>query len=641
MSNIKLFVVYFFLIWSSLSWSQSTLYRDLLPNDSRYGVLTAREVKNPNRASLDFAAWDANPLMAYPGKTGEQIQEKRHYKAMPLPISSPIYQIALNRKSTSLSEKTWSNPLSFSAMKRALSIELGWTLFSQLQARMDSIPGLQLTRIYFQESKVAGQAGSIWIEVKLDAGTTIQGVRDLDKDGFSEFYIQLTAESLREKNQTFEKWMKEDYMGKMLDSSAILQWAQQLAGYWYPSLNTDLVWDLPKQNWPGTKMIPTIAIRGNPFGTPHFTLLKIANLGPIAQRNSPNSSSSDEATPTKKADRNLPENYSANMERFQQELQPWNGNYDEWVASLKPLHSHWAKILNALPAQQMGLVGESQWLFFRRGMESVLGGDIGAQAKPYSPQQAIQEFREILEGNEVNFLFVPIPNKSEIYPEKVSASDSIWRQKILNPWGRKFLLELQENGTEVMDLLPPFLAQQRDTLYQKRDTHWNTKGMLIAAKALAKRIQQYDWYKDAKPNTKRFTTQETSYVRLGDIVERLPSALQAQHVADTLQGTRVFVQDTLPYSGPRHAPILLIGDSFTGVMESVDCRNAGIGAHLARLTGLDVEVITSWGGGPNVRAKVLKARQKQLKESTRLVIYMMTSRDLYQYPDGWQLLTEN
>ncbi len=639
--KILLRSLYFFLWMGSLAWSQSTLYRDLLPNDSRYGVLTAREVKTPNRASLDLAAWDANPLMAFPGKTGEQSLDKRHYKSMPLLVSSPISQIAQNRKSTALAEKTWQQPCSFSAMKRALSMELGWNLLSQLQARIDSIPGLQLSRVYYQKSKAQGQPSTIWIEVQLDAWTSIQGVLDLDKDGYSEFYIQISADSIREKSQAFEKWIEEDYMGKKLDSSEVLQWAQQLAGYWYPSLNTDLVWDLPKQNWPGTSLIPTIAIRGNPFGTPHHTLLKIAGLGPIAQRNSASSSTSDDAIPAKKADRNLPENYTANMERFQQELLSWNGNYEDWVASLKPLHSHWTIILSALPAQQMGLVGESQWLFFRRGMESVLGGDIGAQAKPYAPQQAIQEFREILEGNEVNFLFVPIPNKSEIYPEKVSASDSNWKHKILNPWGRKFLLELQENGTEIVDLLPPFIAQSQDTLYQMRDTHWNTKGMLIAAEQLARRIQQYDWYKDSKPNSARFTTHDTTYIRLGDIVERLPAAQQAMHVADTLIGKSVFIDGTTPYSGPRNAPILLIGDSFTGVMESVDCRNGGIGAHLARLTGLDVEVITSWGGGPNVRAKVLKARQKQLKESTRLVIYMMTARDLYHYPDGWQLLTEN
>jgi alginate O-acetyltransferase complex protein AlgJ len=247
-----------------------------------------------------------------------------------------------------------------------------------------------------------------------------------------------------------------------------------------------------------------------------------------------------------------------------------------------------------------------------------------------------------LEAAEVNMLFVPVPTKVELYAELLPGGDSSLLGKILNPWNRRFVQDAQEQGMEIMDLLPPFLASRQmekktdEPLYQKDDTHWTRRGMLIAAERIAKRIQQYSWYADLKPNLKRLESRDTIFTRLGDIVERLPAQEQVLFPPMKLNGSRVYLAGK-PYQGGKGAPIILIGDSFTGVMESVDCRNGGVGAHIARLTGLDVEVITSWGGGPNVRAKFLKARKAQLAQA-RLVIYMMTARDLYHYPDGWEPL---
>ena len=59
---------------------------------------------------------------------------------------------------------------------------------------------------------------------------------------------------------------------------------------------------------------------------------------------------------------------------------------------------------------------------------------------------------------------------------------------------------------------------------------------------------------------------------------------------------------------------MLIGDSFTGVFELVDCKSAGMGAHIAAATGIPVDIITSWGGGPLVRDKMLRARSNNLCE---------------------------
>jgi alginate O-acetyltransferase complex protein AlgJ len=45
----------------------------------------------------------------------------------------------------------------------------------------------------------------------------------------------------------------------------------------------------------------------------------------------------------------------------------------------------------------------------------------------------------------------------------------------------------------------------------------------------------------------------------------------------------------------------------------------------------------SYGGGPNVRRRLLRAAADRLAER-RLVVWIMTARDLYGYWEDWELL---
>ena len=112
----------------------------------------------------------------------------------------------------------------------------------------------------------------------------------------------------------------------------------------------------------------------------------------------------------------------------------------------------------------------------------------------------------------------------------------------------------------------------------------------------------------------------------------MPDKEKSKYAADTLAGMKIYKGDKA-YKGGKNAPILLMGDSFTGVFESVDQKSGGPGSLLAYATGLDVQVLTSWGGGPGVRARLKKMKKDML--SKRLVIYMMTARDYWQSPMEW------
>jgi alginate O-acetyltransferase complex protein AlgJ len=662
--------VFFVLILCVVPIYAQTTLRDLVKNpDPFHGTLTARVVAHPTRAALDMAAWVNNSLLASPGVAAEELPRTQYLEAMDLRPGNVFSRIEDQASGMGLSKSSLQSPLAFMAVKRAATVELHWDVLGKIHERLAKIPGLRASRLFIQPPtkqvpwKKKGPKTFFWIQVDLAPGTQGAGVRDDDQDGYPEYFGQVNSELLGSGFAGFENWVNQVYAAQELNDTQILDWAQQLASYWYPSYNTDLVWDLPETGFPSAKgdslflkMLggqiiedASLVIRGNPLGIPHFTVIAIPGKGPLAQRGGgepavvDRASQPEKSQPAKYADRQLPENYLANMERVGQELQQNGESFSAWDASLLPQRNAWSKFQASLPAGQMGFEGKNGWLFFRKSLGYTVGGDLSKQDSNFLPLPALIEFKGVLEAAEVNMLFVPVPPKTEVYPELLPQGDSSLIGKIINPWSRKFIRDAQDEGMEVMDLLPEYIAHRRDSgklqkiLYQKDDTHWTREGMMIAAEQLARRIQQYSWYAELKPNTSRFSSRDTLFSRLGDIVERLPADRQALYPAVELNGSRVYVNDSVPYAGGKGAPIILIGDSFTGVMESVDCHNGGVGAHIARLTGLDVEVITSWGGGPNVRQKFLKARKAQL-ESARLVIYMMTARDLYQYPEGWEAL---
>ena len=152
---------------------------------------------------------------------------------------------------------------------------------------------------------------------------------------------------------------------------------------------------------------------------------------------------------------------------------------------------------------------------------------------------------------------------------------------------------------------------------------------------IADRIREYAWFSGLEKVD--YKVVDTSFSRIGDIVERLPEADRTKYPAVNLKARQVYTPEGKPYRGNRTSPIMLIGDSFTGVFEYVDCKSAGVGAHIAAKTGVPVDVITSWGGGPLVRQKMMRARQKYLG-SKRLIVYIMVARDLYNYAQSWDPL---
>jgi alginate O-acetyltransferase complex protein AlgJ len=152
---------------------------------------------------------------------------------------------------------------------------------------------------------------------------------------------------------------------------------------------------------------------------------------------------------------------------------------------------------------------------------------------------------------------------------------------------------------------------------------------------LAKRVKQYPWYAELAREPQSFTTKDATFTRFGDLHSRLPEAQQKRYQPETLAAHRVLRSDGSAYEDDPDSPIVLLGDSFTGVYELTDVEHAGLSAHIARGISAPLDLVMSYGGGPNVRSKLLRRGQAELAKK-KLVIWVMADRDLYRYWEDWQ-----
>jgi len=80
---------------------------------------------------------------------------------------------------------------------------------------------------------------------------------------------------------------------------------------------------------------------------------------------------------------------------------------------------------------------------------------------------------------------MPIPNKENIYHEYLGTKKPIFLENLIS--------KLNELGVEVVDTQKAFdqvTAKTSSSLYHRDDTHWNAKGVKVAADLLADLIRK-------------------------------------------------------------------------------------------------------------------------------------------------------
>jgi alginate O-acetyltransferase complex protein AlgJ len=495
---------------------------------------------------------------------------------------------------------------------------------------------------------------------------------DEDGDGHPEIYGRARKDLLPAEAVSL---IRSEYAGKPLSPPEVHSWAHKLASYWYPSYNTDLI-DVTGA-WPDAETekdvrealgnlqvpAPTVVMRGKPAGTATYNVFVVEGVGPKGggrtagkpggdQAGKPGGGQAATGGDRSKVPRKPTPDPAPLARAIRKELAANGGSWERWARQVAPFQAAVRKKLKSAPAAVKALPGEDGFLYFRTALEYAVGGDIEKQPRKKNPLQVIKEWKQFLAKQGVDFLFVPVPTKAEIFPDKLDpASGAPLVGKVVNPYARKLLLSLAAAGVETVDLWSLFLAERAqasradarpdakaEDLFQHQDTHWSGRGLDLAARAIAARIERYPWYTGgALGKRQSFTTREVSFTRYGDLHSRLAEAVKKRYTPEALTGVQVLSPDGSVYNDDPDSPVVVLGDSFTGVYQLTDCEHAGVSAHLARAIGAPVDLVMSYGGGPNVRHKLMR-RGKGSLGSKRLVVWIMTARDLYNYWEAWEPL---
>jgi SGNH hydrolase-like domain, acetyltransferase AlgX len=616
-----------------------------------------REVARPTRAALDYAAYHANFMIADPAPEVEVASTQPPDTSQPFAGAIERDSLTSDIGKTPLSATERGEALAFAPLSEFLQArkladaaalaDVGAAVRAeQWGLRLPPGSAGQVLSELFLHEPASGPA-ELWAKIEFQPWfKAFADSADQDGDGFPELYGRIKQQVV---TPALVESIRKDYREPVLGPAEVKAWANQLSSYWYPSFNTDLIPSSGK--WPddqteagikqelGGRLFdqPTIVLRGKPQGKATYNVLIVRGMGEVtAQSRGPQLKL--------KKTRPSPEPRPV-AEAIQKELTSvGKGSWPKWRAELAPFQAALKKRLKSMPAQSKALAGNDGFLFYKNSLEYVAGGDLEKQPKGKNPLPIIVEFKQELDRLGVDFLFVPVPTKLEIYPEKLASDFEKLDGKIVNPGFRKFLLSLTKEGVEVVDLLPELLRAKavkasggEPLLFQHQDTHWTDRGLRLAADLLSTRIKKYPWYSELARHGQTFGLRETTFSRFGDLQSRLPDADQKKYKPETLVAHQVLSPDQKPYDDDPDSPVVLLGDSFTGVYQLTDAEHAGVSAHVARGISYPLDLVMSYGGGPNVRQKLLRRGSESLA-TKKLVIWMMTARDLHNYWEDWEPL---
>jgi hypothetical protein len=629
--------------------------------DRRRSRVFVREVDRPTRAQLDYAAYHQNFMIAQAEPEGEVEATKSASADTKNPFGGLLDPATLTGdiNELGLSEPERSSPLAFEPLVRFLASRkvAGVERFQELDAKvreeswgLPRRPGVitqALTELFLHRA-----AGGTELFAKIEFEPWFRGLGalpDQDQDGYPEIYGKVKPNA---SDSAALALIEGDYVSHSLDEGELKVWKNELVSYWYPSFNTDLV--EPSAVFPDehteaaireelsgrTFAKPTVIVRGKPQGEPTYAVLivKDAAGAPVAK-------TAPAKGTTLRLKKTAPTPNPRKLERdIAAELaSEGGGSWDAWATKLGPVRDTAKRTLKRVKGDAQAVAGAHGFLFFKRSLEYVGSGDLEKQRKGKNPVPAIVEFKQALAARGVDFLFVPVPTKLEIFPDELDPKLRSFAGKVIQPYARKLAQRLAASGVEVVDLVRPLLAARaaekpgEEPLYQRQDTHWSSRGLELAAKVLAARVKEYPWYAELARHARRYSTRSAPFQRFGDLHSRLPESEQAGYRPESLIGRQVLDERGTPYEDDPESPIVILGDSYTGVYELTDVEHAGVSAHLAKNVSYPVDLVMSYGGGPNVRNKLMRRGAAAL-ESKKVVIWIMTARDLYDYWEDWESL---
>ncbi len=246
---------------------------------------------------------------------------------------------------------------------------------------------------------------------------------------------------------------------------------------------------------------------------------------------------------------------------------------------------------------------------------------------PDHPFAVLVDLAAQLAAHGIEFLFVPVPTRLQLYPELVSpelATHPPDAPPLRGMVGAttQFLRKLALQQVESVDLTPEFIAKRFDgderarLLYLRGNTHWTPRGAELAAERVARRIAEQPW----------FIRGNLLAGRDFDVARRLTACRgegngQAEGAPPESVAVNAVEWRTAPITAEiaRASPIVLLGDSFCAMHKEL---KGSFVDQLVRFTGWPIDVIAPAGGGELACREALARRGDRLA-GKRVVIWLL------------------
>jgi hypothetical protein len=280
-------------------------------------------------------------------------------------------------------------------------------------------------------------------------------------------------------------------------------------------------------------------------------------------------------------------------------------------------------------------VGRDGWLFFRPDFDHL------TRARPVSgfagdPAAAVVALHDDLAARGVELLVVPAPVKLAIEPGRfVRPGPDAAAAPLSSPRDASLRERLATAGVELYDPGPllALAARTEGAAYLERDTHWAPRAMDAVARALALTVRAVADLPAGDPD--RYREEPATVAAEGDIAALLglppgSGLLPRERVAVS----RVLDADGRPWRPVRGAPVLLLGDSFTGVYSDAGLGwggDAGLAERLSLHLGLPVDRIVRNAGGASATRRELAAQlaaDPGRLDGVRVVVWEFAAREL-------------
>jgi alginate O-acetyltransferase complex protein AlgJ len=269
--------------------------------------------------------------------------------------------------------------------------------------------------------------------------------------------------------------------------------------------------------------------------------------------------------------------------------------------------------------------------------------EVSRAAKPEwaDPLPVILDFKAQLERAGIEFLFVPVPAKAALYPDRVPGLAGADLSLRWDADDAAFYEVLREQGVEVLDLVPEFRSvRQADDrpLYCRQDTHWAGPAIERTARLIAGHLRRGNWF--GNPPTEQFETERRQVEIAGDLWRMLDDESAPKETLSLEFVGRRTEAGLEPIEPWRESPVLLLGDSHGLVFHAgtdMHARGAGLADHLARELGFPVDLVAVRGSGATPSRINLLRRQDDL-EGKKVVIWCLSVREFTEGAQGWRPL---